>query len=264
MAKKNESILNLLARCPWWVSIALSGISYLVLKYIVPAFKVQQDLGHAFLGGLIKAAPMFAPIVAFLLLIPAPVSLFHSRRKRRLLDYQKSIDTVRNLSWKEFEELVGEAYRRQGYTVFENTGAGPDGWVDLRLKKNNELVLVQCKQWRNIKVGVDRIRELYGIQVSENADRSILMTSGFFTRVALNFAANKPIDLIDGSQLFQFIKNVQPAHKPTSEDKKAIVACPQCGSEMVLRTARKGANAGQQFWGCSKFPACRGTRKLEG
>lgn len=40
--------------------------------------------------------------------------------------------------------------------------------------------------------------------------------------------------------------------------------CPACGSPMRLRTARKGANAGNQFYGCSKYPACRGTLPLSG
>jgi ATP-dependent DNA helicase RecQ len=34
--------------------------------------------------------------------------------------------------------------------------------------------------------------------------------------------------------------------------------CPKCGSVMKLRTARRGSNAGGQFWGCSTFPECRG------
>lgn len=33
--------------------------------------------------------------------------------------------------------------------------------------------------------------------------------------------------------------------------------CPCCGKKLVLRTAKKGANAGKQFWGCSGFPKCR-------
>ncbi len=33
--------------------------------------------------------------------------------------------------------------------------------------------------------------------------------------------------------------------------------CPNCGTEMSLRTARKGAHAGEQFWGCPNYPACR-------
>lgn len=32
--------------------------------------------------------------------------------------------------------------------------------------------------------------------------------------------------------------------------------CPKCGKPLVLRTAKKGENAGNQFWGCSGFPKC--------
>jgi four helix bundle suffix protein len=38
--------------------------------------------------------------------------------------------------------------------------------------------------------------------------------------------------------------------------------CPKCGKPMLLRTARKGTNSGQQFWGCSGYPACRETQPL--
>lgn len=44
------------------------------------------------------------------------------------------------------------------------------------------------------------------------------------------------------------------------EEKSVVVApptCPKCGSEMILRTARKGNNQGQQFWGCPNYPHCR-------
>ncbi|MBP2621935.1 NERD domain-containing protein [Streptococcus panodentis] len=40
--------------------------------------------------------------------------------------------------------------------------------------------------------------------------------------------------------------------------------CPRCQSRLVLRTAAKGARAGQQFWGCSSFPRCRFTQQWEG
>jgi four helix bundle suffix protein len=35
--------------------------------------------------------------------------------------------------------------------------------------------------------------------------------------------------------------------------------CPQCGSLMALRTAKSGKNQGSQFWGCTKYPDCKGT-----
>ncbi len=34
--------------------------------------------------------------------------------------------------------------------------------------------------------------------------------------------------------------------------------CPRCSSQMVRRIAKSGENAGKEFWGCTKFPACRG------
>ena len=44
-----------------------------------------------------------------------------------------------------------------------------------------------------------------------------------------------------------------------SDPTDRIPACPQCGKPMVLRTAKTGKNAGQQFWGCSGYPQCKGT-----
>jgi four helix bundle suffix protein len=38
-----------------------------------------------------------------------------------------------------------------------------------------------------------------------------------------------------------------------------IPACPQCGKPMALRTAKTGKNAGNQFWGCTTYPDCKGT-----
>lgn len=42
--------------------------------------------------------------------------------------------------------------------------------------------------------------------------------------------------------------------QPTMPQDKRI--CPRCGSELVLRTAKKGKRAGEQFYGCSRFPKC--------
>ncbi|MFT7561023.1 MAG: restriction system protein [Flavobacteriales bacterium] len=44
----------------------------------------------------------------------------------------------------------------------------------------------------------------------------------------------------------------------SKEKDKPENPCPKCGSEMVIRKTKKGANAGNTFWGCSTFPKCRG------
>jgi restriction system protein len=49
---------------------------------------------------------------------------------------------------------------------------------------------------------------------------------------------------------------------PTDSSEKPTPACPLCSKPMALRTARTGVRAGQQFWGCSKYPECKGKRQL--
>lgn len=40
-------------------------------------------------------------------------------------------------------------------------------------------------------------------------------------------------------------------------------ACPECGAPMARLRAKSGKNAGRTFWGCSKFPDCKGLRELD-
>jgi ribosomal protein L37AE/L43A len=49
--------------------------------------------------------------------------------------------------------------------------------------------------------------------------------------------------------------------KDIVQKKQNEKVCPKCGNTMILRTVKKGVNAGNQFWGCSQFPKCRGTLK---
>lgn len=265
MARRNETILDILAVCPWWVSVAVSAFTYCTLQFIIPSITLSSPV----LAGIPKLGPMFAPWVALLLLLPAPVSLFNSIRKKRLLDKQKDIESIRSLSWKQFEVLVGEAFRRQGYTVLENEGAGPDGGVDLWLRKDGNRYLVQCKQWKTLKVGVKVVREMYGLVAAHKAAGAIIITSGLFTQEAKAFARDKPLDLVEGQQLVGMIESVKD---PTTSQKEpsrastdsipAATRCASCGAEMILRTAKKGSNAGQQFWGCSNYPKCRETKAV--
>ena len=54
------------------------------------------------------------------------------------------------------------------------------------------------------------------------------------------------------------VKSANLANSDTAEEMpKVNQICSKCGAMMVLRTAQKGANAGNQFWGCSNYPKCR-------
>ena len=41
-----------------------------------------------------------------------------------------------------------------------------------------------------------------------------------------------------------------------------VPVCQKCGGELIERVATKGEYAGQKFWGCSNFPKCKFTKKV--
>lgn len=195
-----------------------------------------------------------------------------------ILDRQTSLESIRRLSWKEFEELLGEAFRRQGYNVRENVGVGPDGGIDLTIERKGRVYLVQCKQYRAFKVDVRVVREMFGLLAAHRAQGAIIVTSGAFTREAAAFAEDKPIELFDGENLAEMIallraqsttlKNqatpILPANTSESApNKHATRKCPDCGGELVIRTAKRGTQQGHRFWGCSNYPRCQYTANIE-
>jgi restriction system protein len=240
---------------------------------IVQPGQVGNIITQSVVAGLATAGQYIVPLVG---LLGAAMSYLRRRQRTALVTdvaQAKSADALDGMSWREFEVLVGESYRLQGYQVTETGGGGADGGIDLALTKGNEKFLVQCKQWKAFKVGVDVVRELYGVMAAKGAAGGFVVTSGRFTEDAKAFAEGRNVQLVDGSKLFSMVKQAkqsiaaqssQAEVQSTAAAQRAEIApaCPQCSANMVKRTARKGSNAGAEFWGCSNFPTCRGVRQL--
>ena len=188
MPRKTTSFADLLFQAPWWVSVITSAITYLLMGHLLPSIETDNQL----INMVFKALAVPAPYFAIFILLIAPFSFFNARRKAKQLDAQKSIETIRQLHWRNFEELVAEAFRRQGYRVTEG-GFGADGGIDLELRKGDERVIVQCKQWKAQKVGVSVVREMFGVLTASNASRVFIICSGKFTQQAIDFALSKSI-----------------------------------------------------------------------
>ena len=226
-------------------------------------------------------------ILPILCMAGAGMSAWRRRARQNLVTdvaQSKATDALDGMSWREFELLVGEGFRLQGYQVVETGGGGADGGVDLVLtkpgKNGGEKFLVQCKQWRAFKVGVDVVRELYGVMAARGATGGFVVTSGRFTDEAVSFASGRNVNLVDGPKLHGLIRQAKagidrsPARSGSSSSDAAAPAvppnpaqmqaasCPLCSKPMVRRTAKRGANAGSEFWGCTGYPACRGTRPI--
>ena len=281
-----EDLMDLVAMLPWWAGVALALVSYLLLHGVAsqPIVAATQpgQMGPMLTQTLWRTLASFGQyLLPIICLAGAGMSAWRRRERKNLVvdvAQSKATDALDGMSWREFEMLVGEGFRQQGYQVVETGGGGADGGVDLVLSKpgksGGEKFLVQCKQWRAFKVGVDVVRELYGVMAARGATGGLVVTSGRFTDEAINFASGRNVTLVDGPKLHGLLRQAKAGvdRSPTKFAAAAAVqpsaapvqasSCPLCSKPMARRTAKRGANAGGEFWGCTGYPACRGTRPI--
>jgi restriction system protein len=203
--KKDLNIIDFLAQIPWWISVALSATFYLLLKFVVPYFETQASLvneAHVSLG------PVFAPVVALAFLAPVTFSFLKSTKRKKLHALKDEIQSIQQLSWHQFKDLVAEAYRQSGYTVMENSTFTSDPTVDLVMRKGANLYLVQCRYWQNQKLSIREVKNLFFHMHDKQASGVILLTTGKFTKQARHYAAGKPINLVDGIELVGLLSEV--------------------------------------------------------
>lgn len=282
-----DDFIELVTLMPWWAGVLLAIVTNLWLHDLAtrPVSVDAQSIASSgfifgvWVRGLASAGQYIAPILFF---VGAGVSAWRRKQRTGLvadIAQAQATDALDGMSWREFEMLVGEALRLQGYQVVETGGGGADGGVDLVLsrpgKSGSEKFLVQCKQWRAYKVGVDVVRELYGVMAAHGATGGFVVTSGRFTDEAVSFTSGRNVTLVDGPKLRGLIQQARTsagraapsrqAAEPTLQPPTASAqspACPACSKAMVRRTAKRGANAGGEFWGCTGYPACRGSRPI--
>ena len=82
----------------------------------------------------------------------------------------------------------------------------------------------------------------------------------------------KSLTKVDNSIKAAHIQSIEQRYNTQKEKRKIeseakeeteIKVCPRCGGKLILRTAKKGDNAGKQFYGCSGFPKCKFTESVE-
>jgi hypothetical protein len=108
----------------------------------------------------------------------------------------------------EFEEYIAKFFKVNGFEV-QQTSYSHDGGIDLIAFCNDPIYsgkyIIQCKKYKDTLVGQPVIRDLYGVVMSENANKGILITTSDFTEDAQTFARHKNIELINGTMLARLI-----------------------------------------------------------
>lgn len=266
-----EDIVELATALPWWAGLGIAGVAYLVLHgfanvQITPTGNPGEILHSADKIVWKAFARIFQYLIPLAFLLGAVASGVNRAKRKNLLSKAANPQqgrAIEEMTWQEFEMLVGEAFRQQNYAVTEMGLGGADGGIDLVLHRGGLKYLVQCKHWKVRQVGVKPVREFYGVMASAQAAGGFFVTSGHFSEEAMAFAKGKNIDLIDSAGVYNLVRKVRtPPTMVTSQLEFSRPLCPKCGAEMVLRKARKGRHAGQEFWGCSIFPKCRFTQTV--
>lgn len=270
MARRKRNLIHALADLPWPLCLGMGVAGFLAIRFGVPAMSARS--GNLF--GKIFSQSRALEFVSLgwlaICALAALLSFLGARRRRRLLDTRTGLESLASLGWPDFERLVGEAFRREGYAVEESGMGGADGGIDLVLRRDGRRTLVQCKQWRRQKVPVNVVREMYGLLAHHGADAVCIAALGGFTPDAGRFAEGKPIRLVDGAELLAMIEAVRTATPcpvgetiptaretpPRPETEASAPTCPRCGGTMARRTNRA---SGLRFWGCTAYPRCRGT-----
>ncbi len=204
--RKDLNIFDFLAQIPWWASVTLSASFYLLLQYVIPYFENQGVLVnevHVSLG------PVLAPVVALALLAPVTFSFLKSSRKKKLHDLREEIKSIQELSWPQFKKQVAEAYGHAGYLILENDSFASDPDVDLVMRKSANLYLLQSRYWRNRKLGLREVKNLFSLMHEKQASGIFLLTTGIFTKEARRCAVGRPINLIDGVKLVKLLNSIK-------------------------------------------------------
>lgn len=235
----SERILMAVVRTSGYTVAALALLFYggglalpLALDWPVLGLVVANLLG-TMLAGLVILAWLEVQVEA--------------RVRRHLVEWTTSL---RLLTAEEFEWLVGEVFRREGWEVRE-TGRqdSPDGNIDLDLTRDDQRRIVQCKRWSSTLVSVDEVRKLAGTLMRENLAGSagIFVTLSGFTETARAEARKIGITLVDNRGLYSRIEKVRRAEP-----------CNICQKPMILARSSRG------WWLRCVAAGCQGKRDLGG
>ena len=122
MARRDSNPLYVLSLMPWKVSVIVAVTVFVLMRFVAPTFSAADNM---LLHGLLnQTVPRLAPFFFCLFLLPAVLSFFRQRSRGRLLDKQTDIDSVRQLDWRQFEQLTAAALAREGYAVIEAPSRG--------------------------------------------------------------------------------------------------------------------------------------------
>lgn len=195
-------------------------------------------------------------LVKILFEIIIPNKIYNWKIKKRISDNKiwrsdrELLQQIRGMAPNEFEEYVAYIFNKLGYKI-DIVGKSHDGGIDIIIKKNGITSYIQCKKFITSQVSVGAVRDFYGALADKLANgKGYFITTNKFTLEAEKFSEDKPIELVDGFKLIEYIKMTQS----NVNNYTVGLVCPNCGNRLIEKQGKFG-----KFLGCSTFPKCRYT-----
>ncbi|MFP8644559.1 restriction endonuclease [Priestia aryabhattai] len=199
----------------------------------------------------------------FLIMILFKLSKFAYRviRERKYMKElaQSGMSYIDKMDGYQFEVYLRALFQQLGYKPQITPKSGDFG-ADL-VMKGKEKIVIQAKRYSaKNRVSLSAVQEVYAAKAYYKANQAWVVTNSYFTKQAKELAAACDVTLVDRADLQTFINEVKPVFKAreifeniTPEPRK----CPKCGQDLVVRDGN-----GTRFFGCSSFPSCRHTEKI--
>jgi restriction system protein len=185
-----KSLFAILLRSPWWYSFLIAAILMLLARVFLPE-------GYRAVGML----------SAFPFAIIGMMAAWRQRDKPSPERILQALSSLEKMSWKEFLPLMEQAFAQQGFIVTRLNSNS----ADLQLDKLGKTTLVSCKRWKAATLGVDVLRDLKALQVSQDATYAACISLSLPTGVALKFAKDNAVQLICQDDLAGFCLKVMKA-----------------------------------------------------
>lgn len=185
MAK--DSLFAILLRSPWWISIFIAAGIVAAARLVVPE--------------------VYAFFAALPFIVIGSVALWRQLHAPSAARVAETLGVVRAMSWRDFSNALADAFRDDGYTVTQVTGAA----ADFELAKAGRISLLGCKRWKAAHTGVDPLRELDEARRARDAHECIYVASGEITVAARAFALERNIRLIHDAELAKLLPRVRRA-----------------------------------------------------
>ncbi len=175
-----NSIFAILLRKPWWVSMLVVAVFFVLSGALLP----KEYVPFGVMGSL--------PFVVIAL-----VAAWRQQGQPSAAQVSEVLTQAANMSWRDFSERVEQGFVRQGYAVEKLNSTA----ADFQLTKAGQVTLVSCKRWKAANHGIEGLKALLAAKEAKEASACAYIALGLVSDSARQYAKAEGIQLMTEPEL---------------------------------------------------------------